>query len=209
MNQVIRQPKNLLLLTLSVALALPSLSLAVEKSPSEVLKQNNGQVEALLKRNLPQDSPEAKKQEGEIKHIATQLLDYAELAKRSLAQHWDTLKPQQRDEFVANFQEMLEKHYVKQIKNSLDYKVVYLEEEITGPEARVKTNVKVKSNNKIIDTEIEYKMRRIGSTWLVWDIITDEVSLIRNYKTQFHKIITEQGYDKLLDKMKSKLKESS
>lgn len=210
MRQLIRRSQSILLLPFIAALALPALcSAAPEKGPIETLRQKNSQVEHLLKRNLPKDSPEDKKQQEEIKHIAAELLDYAELAKRSMAQHWDTLKPQQRDEFVTNFQGMLEKHYVKQIRNSLDYQVLYQDEQVTGQDARVKTTVKVKSNNKIIDAEIEYKMHKVGPIWMVWDIVTDEVSLVRNYKTQFHKIISEQGYDKLLEKMKSKLKEGA
>jgi phospholipid transport system substrate-binding protein len=73
----------------------------------------------------------------------------------------------------------------------------------------VQSIVKVNTKGKTTDAEIVYKMHKGPTGWVVWDIITDEVSLVRNYKNQFHKIITEQGYDKLLEKMKSKLKEST
>ena len=48
-----------------------------------------------------------------------------------------------------------------------------------------------------------------GAEWRVWDVITDEVPLTRNYKTQFNKIITEQSYDALIKKMKTKLAEQN
>ena len=70
------------------------------------------------------------------------------------------------------------------------------------------TVVKVKSPGKNTDAEIIYKMKKDPDGWRVWDVITDEVSLVRNYKTQFNKIITEQSYDALIKKMKSKLKDS-
>jgi len=50
-------------------------------------------------------------------------------------------------------------------------------------------------------------VKKGGDGWRVWDVITDEVSLVRGYKTQFNKIITEQSYDALIKKMKSKLKD--
>jgi phospholipid transport system substrate-binding protein len=195
------------LVALAVGLSSPS-ARAADKSPGEVLKHWNKQVEQLLRRSPVKDSPEAKKQQEDIKQNAAQLLDYAELAKRSMSQHWDTLKPAQRDEFNATFREMLEKHYVKQLKSNIDYAVQYLDESVTGEEGRVKTVIKIKDKGKTLDAEIEYKMHKVGANWMVWDIVTDEVSLVRNYKTQFHKIISEQGYDKLIEKMKSKLKDA-
>jgi len=69
--------------------------------------------------------------------------------------------------------------------------------------------VKVKSPGKSTDADIVYKMKKEpAGDWRVWDVITDEVSLVRGYKTQFNKIITEQSYDALIKKMKSKLKDS-
>ncbi len=192
------------------ALLVPMLALgASDTRPTDLLKQRNEQVERLLRQNPAKDSPEEKKQKDQIKQLAGEILDYQELAKLSLADHWNPLLPKQREEFVAAFREMLEKNYVKQIKNSLDYQVSYSDEQITADKARVKTIVKVKTQGKTTDAEIEYKMHKVGGTWMVWDIITDEVSLVRNYKTQFHKIITEQSYDKLLEKIRSRLKEGN
>jgi phospholipid transport system substrate-binding protein len=50
-------------------------------------------------------------------------------------------------------------------------------------------------------------MKKDPDGWRVWDVITDEVSLVKNYRTQLNKIITEQSYDALIKKMKSKLKD--
>ncbi|HEY7957952.1 MAG TPA: ABC transporter substrate-binding protein, partial [Polyangia bacterium] len=41
----------------------------------------------------------------------------------------------------------------------------------------------------------------------VWDVVTDEVSLMRNYKSQFNRIITDNGFPELLKRMKDKLKQ--
>jgi phospholipid transport system substrate-binding protein len=72
----------------------------------------------------------------------------------------------------------------------------------------VSTTVKVKTQGKATDADIVYKLRRDGERWVVWDVITDEVSLVRNYRSQFQKIITEKSYDELIKKMKSKLEQN-
>ena len=202
--------RRLLALIVVTSSVLPSLAVAAPAGgPMATLKQKNGDVNKLLAQKPEKDSPAEKKQKEDIKGLAATLLDYSDMAKRSMAAHWDPLKPAQRDEFATTFKQMLENNYVKNLRSNLDYQIKYEAEELVGEDATVKTEVKVKTKGKSTDAEVVYKMHKVGDRWLVWDIITDEVSLLRNYKNQFHRIITEQGYDKLLEKMKSKLKETA
>jgi phospholipid transport system substrate-binding protein len=195
---------------LAGALALlifPSLALAGAAGPMATLKQKNGDVDKLLRQKVEKGSPAEQKQKDEIKKLAATLLDYDELSQKSLAAHWDKLTPAQRTEFVATLRELIERNYVKQLRTNLDYQVQYKNEEAEGDQATVATVVKVKSAGKNTDADIVYKMKKDPDGWRVWDVITDEVSLVRNYRTQFNKIITEQSYDALIKKMKSKLKD--
>ena len=44
-----------------------------------------------------------------------------------------------------------------------------------------------------------------GQEWKVFDIFTDDVSLVRNYKRQFRRVIKDEGWDGLIDRMEKKL----
>ncbi len=189
-------------------ISLPSLA-APGSGPMATLKQKNSEVDKLLREHPAKGSAAETKQKDQIKQLAATLLDYDELAKRALAAHWDELKPAQRTEFVATLRELIERNYTKQLRNNLDYQVQYKGEEVDGDSAVVTTTVKVKTQGKSSDAEIVYKLRKTPDGWRVWDIITDESSLVRNYKSEFNKIITEQSYEALLKKMKSKLAEQS
>jgi phospholipid transport system substrate-binding protein len=176
--------------------------------PTPTLKQKNGDFEKLLRIKTAAGSPEEKKNKDEIKALAASLLDYSELGKKAMAQHWDTLKPAQREEFLNTFREMIERNYVKQVQTNLDYQMVYKEEKVTGDQAKVVSIVKVKTKGKSTDADIIYDLHQVDGKWMVWDVTTDEVSLVRNYKGQFNRIITEQGgFDELMRKMKKKLAE--
>ncbi|MGZ3405496.1 MAG: MlaC/ttg2D family ABC transporter substrate-binding protein [Polyangia bacterium] len=195
-------------LAVVLLLLLPALAPAAPVSgPMATLKQKNGEVDKLLRQKVEKGTPAEKKQKDEIKQLAAGLLDYDELSQRALAAHWEKLTPAQRTEFVSTLRELIERNYVKQLRTNLDYQVQYKNEENAGAEATVTTVVKVKSAGKNTDAEIVYKMKKDPDGWRVWDVITDEVSLVRNYRTQFNKIITEQSYDALIKKMKSKLKD--
>jgi phospholipid transport system substrate-binding protein len=175
--------------------------------PLATLKAKNGEVDKLLHVKTTAGSPEEKKVKDDIKTLAGTLFDYPELAKKSLADHWDKLTPAQRTEFVATLKGLIERNYTRQLSSNMDYQVVYKDEQIETTDATVTSVVKVKTKGKATDAEIVYKMRKPdpAKDWLVWDVITDEVSLVRNYRTQFGKIITEKGYDELIRKMKTKL----
>ena len=175
--------------------------------PMATLKQKNGDVDKLLRQKVEKGTPAEQKQKDEIKRLAATLLDYDELAQKSLAMHWEKLTSPQRNEFVSTLRELIERNYVKQLRTNLDYQVQYKNEENEGEQATVSTIVKVKSAGKNTDAEIIYKMKKAADGWHVWDVITDEISLVKNYRTQFNKIITEQSYDALIKKMKSKLKD--
>jgi len=188
--------------------ALPSLaSAAGSLGPMATLKQRNGDVDKLLRQKVEKGTPAEQKQKDQIKQLAATLLDYDELAQKSLAAHWDKLTAPQRTDFVTTLRELIERNYVKQLRTNLDYQVQYKNEENGGEQATVSTVVKVKSAGKNTDAEIIYKMKKDPDGWRVWDVVTDEISLVKNYRTQFNKIITEQSYDALIKKMKSKLKD--
>jgi phospholipid transport system substrate-binding protein len=168
-------------------------------SPTATLQSKNGQFAKLLKGGTP--DPNA------VKQLASSLLDYPELTRRAMADHWTQINDKQQKELVDTLRELIQRRYVNQVKGNLDYQVHYSGEQVTGSDATVNSVVKVKTKGKSTDAEIVYKLRKVEDQWMVWDVITDEVSLMRNYKTQFHRIITDSGFDELLKKMKKKLAE--
>ena len=193
--------------TLALLMLLPSLGWAAPSGPMATLKAKNGEVDKLLHLKVEKGTPAETKQKDDIKQLAASLLDYDELAQKSLVGHWEKLTPAQRTEFVSTLRELIERNYVKQLRSNLDYQVQYTNEEAAGDAATVTTVVKVKTKGQKTDAEIIYKMKKDPDGWRVWDVITDEISLVKNYRTQFNKIITEQSYDALIKKMKSTLKD--
>jgi phospholipid transport system substrate-binding protein len=193
----------ILLLTFTGAAALGAAA-----GPRATLQRLNGSVDRQLRKKLPAGSPEEGKVKDEVKQLAAELLDYGELTKRALGEHWDKLTPKQRADFVATLKDLIERNYVKQIRTNLDYEVSYGEEKLAGDEARVSSTVKVKTKGKVTEALIEYRMIRRDGRWMVYDVITDELSLVRNYRSQFQRIIGQAGYDGLLQRMKKKLQEA-
>jgi phospholipid transport system substrate-binding protein len=51
---------------------------------------------------------------------------------------------------------------------------------------------------------VNYKLHQQKGTWRIYDVITDEVSLLDTYKEQFGKLLQEKGFDGLLATLKAK-----
>jgi phospholipid transport system substrate-binding protein len=196
--------RRLAVFSLALSLVVGETVLAAGPSPLAMLKQKNDELVRLLRQTDHAGAKATREQRVALEQATAALIDYDSFARKSLAEHWGSLK--RRDEFLAVFRKMLANRYLQQLRASLDCDVVYEGEAIeSAGQATVRTLVKERSKRTAIDTEVVYGMHQVGGAWLIQDIITDEVSLVRNYKTQFHKIISEQGADKLIEKMKAKL----
>jgi phospholipid transport system substrate-binding protein len=188
-------------------LALPALGRA--EQPITRLKAINTKVEALLKKKVAKGSPADKKVKADIKALAATLLDYEVLSQESLKRHWNEMSAAQRKEFVAVFQELIERHYVKQVKTGIDYGITYKTEKVVGNKADVKTVVRIQRKGRMADTVVDYKML-LGAKWKVWDIMTDEdeySSLVMNYRSEFNKLWDKDGFPGIMKRLRKKLVE--
>lgn len=176
-------------------------------SPMAELKKSNAQLDKMLQKSRPNWSPEAELQRAEVRKLVGAFLDYGELAKRSLARHWDTLTQKQRDEFVATLRELVERSYLKQMHGSPNYTIKYEKEEKDGSEAVVDATLMTTSRGKKVNVALQYKMIWKEGHWVVYDVVTDEQSMLENYRAEFNKIVNRDGFDALIKKMKRKLEE--
>ncbi len=201
-----------LLSCLALTIALASSASPASAAPSgalATLKKSNDDVRKLLKKKAAPGSPEEKVLRAEIKKIVNGFIDYGVLAQKALASHWTKISGEQQKEFVEVLRDLIESNYVKQISSNVNYEVAYKGEDVSGDDATVHSTIKVERKGRSEDMAIDYKMSKQNGRWLVWDVITEDVSLVRNYKKEFNKTIDKEGFDGLLKKMKKKLSEQN
>jgi phospholipid transport system substrate-binding protein len=175
-------------------------------SPMAELKKSNEKLDKVLAKKSPNWSPEAEAQRAEVRKLVGTFLDYGELAKRSLARHWDGLTPKQREDFVATLRDLVERSYLKQVHGNPNYQIKYEKETKDGNEATVTGTLHTVARGKKVKVALEYKLSW-KDRWLVYDVVTDEQSMLENYRAEFNKIINKEGFDALLKRMKKKLDE--
>ncbi len=178
---------------------------AQAEGPMATLKRTHGDIDKLLAKKVAPGSAKERSINDMITDRINDFLDYKELARRSLAKHWGKRTSKEQVEFVDLLRDLIERNYVKQLRKSHGKKLVYKTEKVSGDKAKVVTTVPVKKKRgRTATVEIAYKMQKVGKRWMVYDVVTDDVSIVRNYKSQFAKIIRKNSYEHLLKKMRKK-----
>ncbi len=137
-----------------------------------------------------------------VKELILQWFDVKEMARRSLAAHWAKRSEQERTEFVDLFGDLFVESYTRLVVDHLsDQRVFYLSEAADGQLATVKTRFLSKRDEP---TFVDFALSRRDGTWVAYDVVIDDVSIVGNYRTQFNKIIRAQSYEALVKKMRLK-----
>lgn len=192
------------------ALALVTATLLVAWEPTESLAgpatdQVKGTVDQVLKiLTDPSLKGEKKLQErrAKIRQVVLQRFGFTEMSKRALGRYWNERSPQERTEFVGLFTDLLERAYIDRIDGYSGEQVVYTGESVDGGYSEVRSKIVTKKNQEI---PIMYRLQKNDSSWEVYDVIVEGVSLVNNYRTQFSKIIRTSSYEQLVKKMQVKL----
>jgi len=121
-----------------------------------------------------------------------------------LGRHWTQRTPAEKAEFIKLFSGFLKDTYSDKIATyytDLD-KIDYQGEKIVDDYASVKLTITTKSK---VDHPVEYRMQKTASgDWMVYDVVIEGVSLIKNYRDQFDAIIAKSSYDGLIKEIKEK-----
>ena len=157
-------------------------------------------IEVVSKEEFKSDDKKTERQEL-IRKIVEKKFSYPEMSRRSLAKHWKERTPEEKNEFTSLFGKLLESSYARKIEGFTDEKIIYVDEKVKGNVALVKTIIQ-KSNDEI---PVDYKLTRVDNEWKIYDFIVEGVSMIKNYRTQFRKIIRKTSYQELVKKLKAKV----
>jgi phospholipid transport system substrate-binding protein len=192
------------LVLLSLAISGLVASAAPKKTATDAMKDANARLRGLLAKT-PADqapSPDVAKQ---VTHELRDLFDIGLLTQRALVDHWGDMSPAQRDELVSTLRDIVEKNYLSQLRSNLDYKIDYGTEEKQGDNVLVHTIIRGKKNGRPTKIKVDYRLVAVGDQWRVYDVITEDVSILDNYRSQFNRIIAKEGVPGLISRMKAKL----
>ena len=186
-----------------VAFALLYASGAQAKTPTETVSYTIDSGIAMLQDTKL--SQETKKRY--VRGIISEHFDFRAMSSRVLATNWNKATIGQRAEFTNLFKELLSNTYWQKISGYKNEHVGYLGEKLpTEKLATVNTLIKTGT----VDIPVDYKLyRRNAEDWYVYDVVIEQISLIRNYRGSFQQIVHDVGIDGLIQQLETKVARSS
>ena len=157
-------------------------------------------LEIVSDKNL-QKNPTLRREK--LRQVIGLRFNYKQMVMRSLAKNYMDRSDKERKEFTRLFKKLLENSYASKIENYRNETINYMGEQVKGKYALVKTQIVRKDG--VID--VDYKMLKESGQWLVYDFVIEGVSLIRNYRSQFSKIISTESYATLVSKLSKKVED--
>ena len=204
-----------LLVAILTALALPAVATAkppnADDAPSKTgagttaVKQANETISSQLKQKAPPNSAAEKELAAKVTASVRNFLDIDQLGKRAMVDNWSKLTKPQQEQFSKLLRELIEDNYVRGLRANLAYAVEYVSES-TDKDGNtvVATKIKTQRKGRAYTIAVDYVLVKEGDKLRAFDVKTDGVGLVENYRTMFNKIIAKDGFDGLIAKMKKK-----
>ena len=164
-----------------------------------VLEQSHAKVIALADADA---KPDAIQREVDL------LLDYGWIAQAALggpSRYAERCAPR-CDEFEALLTKLIRSSYTKRLSAKQRGEVEYLGEHVRDAATKVDTKVRfTTSAGKTKTVEVDYVMHQVDGRWIVRDIITEKVSLVKTYTHDIHELYQAGGIDRVIEALEAKL----
>lgn len=177
-------------------------------SPLVLVRQTTERAVAVLNNPSLQGEEHAQERRNNFWQIVLPTFDSQEMTKRCLGPHWSELTPTQQQEFGSLFIELVKRAYQGALDHQTkDARFFFDEERVEGDSAEVDTRILSPSLEKALS--VTYRLRRADDKWLIYDVVAENVSLVRNYRNQFNRLLKNASYEGLVQALRRKIQDTN
>ncbi|MCP3922351.1 MAG: ABC transporter substrate-binding protein [Desulfobacterales bacterium] len=197
--------KKIILISVILLIALTANASTI--TPTDYVRKKTDAFTAVL------DDPKYKKpsmkqiQRDDLWQVIRYSFNYRLISQRALGRNWKKFSKKEKITFVGLFTQLIGKTYLKTIqKNYTGERFSYIKEKMLPKnKALVKT---VMISKKYGNIPIDYVLRFKKNKWSVYDIKVENVSLVKNYRVQFKKLLRNKKPYDLIKQLDEKVKEN-
>lgn len=185
------------LILLWIVLLIGAASSAKAQTPKAQLQDTMEKVLALTR--TFQSEKDFTDNKATLKQIILPRFDFAEMARRSLGNSWSALAGKEA-EFVAAFVQFAEASYLNTVGSYRGEKITYDGEQVETNLAEVQTHILGPGE----PVPVTYRLHLVGTEWKIYDLVIDQISLVRNFHSQFIRILRTTSVDELMRRLRAK-----
>jgi phospholipid transport system substrate-binding protein len=187
----------------AVCALLTLFAVAGNPSPLELVKETTSRLQTALNEQKSDIDRDESRLYALIADIALPHFDFDRMSMWTLGPYWRSATPEQREQFVAQFRQLLVRTYGHTLMEYRDTKIRFLPL-LAAPDAQqvtVRCEAEQAGGNPI---QLAYAMYHAADGWKVYDVQVEGVSLVTNYRSSFAAIIQRQGMDGLIRQLAEK-----
>jgi phospholipid transport system substrate-binding protein len=170
--------------------------------PTDQIRQTTDEILKAVQQNRGEREGVVEERRTRIREIVGRRFDWENMARRSLGRYWRSGNDSQQTEFVDLFSQLLENTYLEKVEGYSGEKVMYEMERIDGLYARVFVKILTNTGKEV---SVEYRVKDNDGNWLVYDVVIEGVSLVKNYRSQFNSLMSRGDFDDMLEKLRKKI----
>lgn len=131
------------------------------------------------------------------------IFDFEEFSSRTVGASWRNFSPERKKEFSDAFANLLLNTYLEKINGYNGEYIAYNGEVVSpsGDRVEVRTTVTLKDGKAV---PVAYRLLPKGSSWHVYDVLIEGISLVKNYRTQFQDILTKGTPEELIARVRDR-----
>lgn len=140
---------------------------------------------------------------AQLEALFVDVVDVDWVGRFVLGRHWRTADEAQRKEYLDAYRDFLIKHYTSRFAEySGETFTIEQTEKRRDSEYRVRMNIQRPRGQEPV--VVDYMLRENGSSFKVFDIIVEGVSLISTQRSEFGSVVERNGLPKLTEMLKNK-----
>lgn len=179
-----------------------------ETAPDALVKQTADEVLSIIKNDKEIQAGNQKKLFALAEEKILPNFDFDRVCKMVLGKNWRAASEEQQSSFKKEFRSLLLRTYASALSKYRDQIIEYkpFRAEPDANNVSVKTQIIQQGGQPI---SVDYSLVKTESSWKVYDIVIESVSLVTNYRSQFSNEIRQNGLDSLIKKLAEKNKAAS
>ena len=131
-----------------------------------------------------------------------QLFDFDEFSTRTVGPTWRKFTPEQKDAFKTAFTDLLRNTYIDTLDEYDGQKVRFTGEVVANNGKRVEVQMEFLTSKQTYP--VAFRMLEKRGRWVVYDVLIEGISMIKNYRDQFRDILAKGDPQTLIERVQAK-----
>lgn len=187
----------ILILPLFLLLGSFNLAQATPLAPDVLIRDTTQEMLAAMDKHSQELKQNPRVIYGLVSNIVLPHFDFIRMSRSVLAQNWNKASLKQKLAFVRAFRTLMVRTYAVALLEYTNQKIHVLPTKLKAGDKNAVVRMEVLQQGKP-PAIINYRLRLNKKGWRVYDVATDGISLITNYRTSFATEIRQQGLDALI-----------